>query len=232
MTREGLISEHAGTRHRPRPRPRHRPRPPVPLVALMVLALLFSFTWTLVSPAFQAPDEQSHFAYAQSLGERFALPGAAERQPFSTEHRHAVEAVNADQVAGSLPTKPEWSEDLEQRWRRDAAGDPGDDGGGAQSASSYPPLSYLWESLGYRLFASGDFFDTLFGSRLFSALSLPITVLGTWLLAGELLGRRRLLQLAAAAVPALLPMPAFVSGSVSPDGMLYALWSLALWLGV
>jgi 4-amino-4-deoxy-L-arabinose transferase-like glycosyltransferase len=211
---------------------RVRSRPPAALVALMAVAFILSLAWTLVTPAFQAPDEQTHFAYAQSLGERFALPGDAKRQPFSTAHRDAVKAVNADQVAGSLLTKPEWSEAVEARWRREAAGDPGDDGGGPQSASSYPPLSYLWESLGYRLFASGDFFDQLFGSRLFSALWLPITVLGTWLLAGELLGRRRLLQLAAAAVPALLPMPAFVSGSVSPDGMLYALWSLALWLGV
>ena len=55
-----------------------------------------------------------------------------------------------------------------------------------------------------------------------SALWLPITVLGTWLLAGEVLGRRRLLQTAAAAVPALVPMVAFVSSSVSPDGMLFA----------
>jgi 4-amino-4-deoxy-L-arabinose transferase-like glycosyltransferase len=211
---------------------RQRRRPPAALVALMAVAFILSLAWTVVSPAFQAPDEQAHFAYAQSLGERFALPGEAGRPPFSTEHRNAVKAVNADQVAGSPLTKPEWSEVIEARWLHDDAADRADDGGGPQSASSYPPLSYLWESLGYRLFSSGDFFDTLFGSRLFSALWLPITVLGTWLLAGELLGRRRLLQLAAAAVPALLPMPAFVSGSVSPDGMLYALWSLALWLGV
>jgi 4-amino-4-deoxy-L-arabinose transferase-like glycosyltransferase len=65
-----------------------------------------------------------------------------------------------------------------------------------------------------------------------SALWVPVTVLGTWLLAGEVLGRRRLLQSAAAAVPALLPMFTFISASVSPDGMMYALWSLALWLGV
>jgi 4-amino-4-deoxy-L-arabinose transferase-like glycosyltransferase len=57
-------------------------------------------------------------------------------------------------------------------------------------------------------------------------------VLGTWLLAGEVLGRRRLLQSAAAAVPALAPMVVFVTSSVSPDGMLYAAWTIALWLGV
>ena len=65
-----------------------------------------------------------------------------------------------------------------------------------------------------------------------SALWLPLTVLGTWLLAGEVLGRRRVLQTAAAAVPALAPMVSFMTGAVSPDGMLYAVSTLALWLGV
>jgi 4-amino-4-deoxy-L-arabinose transferase-like glycosyltransferase len=46
------------------------------------------------------------------------------------------------------------------------------------------------------------------------------------------LGRRRLLQTATAALPALLPMVAFITASVSPDGMLYAVWGVALWLGV
>src|SRR5262249_43835114 len=57
-------------------------------------------------------------------------------------------------------------------------------------------------------------------------------VLGTWLLAGELFGRRRELQLVAAAVPALAPMVTFISASVSPDGMLYATWTLVFWLAV
>ena len=65
-----------------------------------------------------------------------------------------------------------------------------------------------------------------------SALWVPISVLATWLLAGEVLGRRRLLQTSAAAVPALVPMFTFISASVSPDGMMYAVWTLALWLGV
>ena len=61
---------------------------------------------------------------------------------------------------------------------------------------------------------------------------MPVTVLATWLLAGELFSRRRILQTAAAAVPALAPMFTFISASVSPDGMMYALWTLAFWLGV
>ena len=54
-------------------------RVPPALGALMAVSLLLSVTWALVTPAFQAPDEQYHFAYVQSLAERQALPGDATR---------------------------------------------------------------------------------------------------------------------------------------------------------
>ena len=176
---------------RPAPSP-----PPVPLVALMPLALLLSVTWTLVTPAFQAPDEQSHFAYTQLLGETVRLPGDAAKPIYSAEHIRAPRRSTPTRSAAQPLTPPEWSERLERRWRSDhGARTLPATAAARSSASSYPPLSYLWQSAGYRLFASGDFFDKLFGARLFSALWLPVTVLGTWLLAGELFGRRRVLQL-------------------------------------
>ena len=135
-------------------------------------------------------------------------------------------------MASQLPVKPEWSDALEQRWKADSAGAPSDDGGGRSPAYNYPPTAYLWQTLGYLAASGGTLFDELLGARLMSALWVPVTVLATWLLAGELLGRRRILQTAAAAVPALAPMFTFISASVSPDGMMYALWTLAFWLGV
>ena len=59
-----------------------------------------------------------------------------------------------------------------------------------------------------------------------------VTVLGVWLLAGEVFARDRLAQLVAAGTAALAPMIQFVSASLNPDAMLYAAWSIALWLGV
>ena len=68
--------------------------------------------------------------------------------------------------------------------------------------------------------------------RIASLLWLLVTVTAVWLLAGEVFGRDRLLQLAAASVAGLAPMMTFLSASVTPDAMMYALWSLVLWLGV
>jgi 4-amino-4-deoxy-L-arabinose transferase-like glycosyltransferase len=143
-----------------------------------------------------------------------------------------IAAVHSDQVAAQKVVKPEWDPLLEQDWAATQARAPDSDGGGPGPATAYPPTAYAWQALGYAAASGDSVFDELFGARLMTALWLPVTVLFTWLLAGEVFGRRRLLQTVAAAVPALAPVPAFVSASVSPDGMLFAIWTIALWLGV
>jgi 4-amino-4-deoxy-L-arabinose transferase-like glycosyltransferase len=207
-----------------------RGRVPGPLVALLAATAVLALAWVLLVPAFQAPDENAHFAYVQSLAERFALPGDPARPVFSQEQVRGADALNADQVAGQAAVKPEWSPEIAAG---SVARDPAltrDSGGGPTPAAANPPAAYLWEALGYQL--GGGLFGHVDGARLASAVWLLVTVLAVWLLAGEIFGRRPLMQLAAASVPALMPMVVFVSTSVSVDGMLYAMWSLALWLGV
>ena len=207
---------------------------PIPpgLGALLATSTVLAVLWACLTPGFQAPDEQRHFAYVETVGSRLALPGDEKRAPMSTQLDRGMEAVNSNQVAGQSRVKPEWDESVEREWLEIDATAPRDDGGGPNPADAYPPVSYAWEAVGYTAGSGGSLFDELLGARLLSALWLPVTVLATWLLAGEVFGRRRLLQTAAAAVPALLPMVAFITASVSPDGMMYAVWSLALWLGV
>lgn len=212
---------------------RHDPgRVPVPLACLVAAALLLGVGWAFTTPAFQAPDEQYHFAYVQSLGERGSLPGAPGQRPISAEQLSGAATLNADQVAAQRDVPPEWSPSAQARWDELGPGFDRADGGGPNPAAANPPVAYLWALLGYEIAAGDDLFARLTAARLLCVLWLGVTVLGTWLLAGELFGGRRPAQLAAAAVPALLPMVGFVSASLSPDALLYALWSLALWLGV
>jgi 4-amino-4-deoxy-L-arabinose transferase-like glycosyltransferase len=188
-----------------------------------------------VTPLFQAPDENSHFAYVQRLAESFQLPGSPARPTASTEQNVAAAVSNADQAAAQLPVRMEWSARAYDRWRVRAATfthAARANGGGANPASTNPPLYYLGEAAAYRLAQGGDLFTRVLFLRLASVLWLLGTVVGVWLLVGELLGRDRLLQLVAAGTAGLLPMLVFVSASINPDAMLYALWSFALWLGV
>ena len=233
------------TRTPPRPTrvaeaPRHRTalsavRPPGALAALLVLTAIVGVAWALVTPAFQAPDENSHFGYVQSLGERFALPGDPQRDRTSTEQDLAASLSNSDQAAQQLLARMEWSSRAYDRWRAAAARLPHrarTDGGGPNPASSNPPLYYLYEAAAYRVGEGGDLFTRLELMRLASVLWMLATAVGVWLLAGEIFARDRVLQLAAAGTAVLLPMVGFVSASLNPDAMLYAAWSFALWLGV
>ncbi len=110
----------------------------------------------MLVPAFNAPDENAHFAYVQSLGEQFVLPGDPSHPIFSQQQFQGADAVNSDQVAGQKFVKPEWSRAVERDWKAGEADRPRDDGGGATAAAANPPAAYLWDSLGYRAAASGD----------------------------------------------------------------------------
>lgn len=215
--------------------PRARRRPPPALVSLLGATFVLAIAWALLTPAFQAPDENSHFGYVQSLVEGPGLPGQAGRPLFSSEQTLAASQSNADQAAAQPSVKMEWSPQVYERWRAaDSALPDGSrsDGGGPNPAASNPPLYYFVEVPAYAAARGGDVFDQLLAMRIVSLLWLLVTVTAVWLLAGEVFGRDPLLQLAAASLAGLAPMMTFLSASVTPDAMMYALWSLVLWLGV
>jgi 4-amino-4-deoxy-L-arabinose transferase-like glycosyltransferase len=212
-----------------------RRRPPAALTALIVASLTLAFAWAFLSPPFQAPDENSHFGYTQTFAETGDLPGNPLKGAFSTEQTEAGSASNSDQAAAQRTVKMTWDRTAYEKWLRDDAAFPlknRKDGGGLNPAASNPPLYYVIEAVPYLAVHGSDLFARLLAMRIVSALWLGLTVLGAWLLAGEVFGRDRLLQLVATGLVALAPMMTFVSSSVSPDAMLYATWTFALWLGV
>jgi hypothetical protein len=203
-----------------------------PLAALLAAALVLGVAWAFITPPFQAPDENAHFGYVQSLVETGDLPGQAGKLPYSTEQEHAMSDSNSVQAAGSRVTKMEWAPAAWERWlERDFGAAERADTGGPNPASANPPLYYVVETLAYRAADGGNLFARLLALRLLSVLWLLVTVAAAWLLALELL-RDRLLALAAAGVAALAPTVTFVTASVTPDAALFAAWTLALWLGV
>jgi 4-amino-4-deoxy-L-arabinose transferase-like glycosyltransferase len=206
---------------------------PRPLSALLGAVFVVAMTWALFTPPWQSPDETQHFAYVQTLGERFVLPGDRSHHPLSREQALADNASRSGREA-RIPGV-EWDGGAFDRWRRAASALPAEarrDGGGPNAAAANPPLYYGYEAIAYGATSATSIFGRLYAMRVWSALLLLVTTTAAWLLAGELLGRSRQLQLTAAAVVGLAPMTTFMTASVNPDAMLYALWSLALWLGV
>ena len=208
-------------------------RVPAALAALLAVVVVIGITWALLVPPWQAPDENTHFGYAQSLAERLALPGDTHRAPSSTDQNLADAAVGADRLAfHSLEVRPDWSAKDYAVYLAATRHDPArSNGGGPNPASSNPPLYYLYGGLAYWATYGSNAFGRLYAMRLWGVGLLLLTVIGAWLLAGEVLERRRIIQLAAAAAVGLFPMEAFISTSVSPDALMVPLWTFALWLG-
>jgi 4-amino-4-deoxy-L-arabinose transferase-like glycosyltransferase len=206
---------------------------PGPLATLLVIVVAVGLAWALLVPPWQSPDELNHFAYAQSLAERFALPGDPHRGIYSTDEVLGARAVGASTLSfWPKEVKPDWSVQDYRSYLAEARQDPSrSDGGGANPVAYEPPLFYLYSDLAYWATYPGNVFDRYYAMRIWGVSLLVLTVLGTWLLIGEAIGRRRLPQLAGSAVVGLLPMEAFISTSINPDALMIVLWTLAFWLG-
>src|SRR5690348_908176 len=103
------MAEALTTRRLPRGLARRRlprVRVPRPLAALLGATLLLGVAWALIVPPWQAPDEQLHYGYVQSLVDGPGIPGRAGRLELSTEQSLAMSASNSDQTAAILQTKP------------------------------------------------------------------------------------------------------------------------------
>ena len=207
---------------------------PRPLVALLGAVAIAIVAWALLVPPFMVPDEAQHFGYAQSLavnGER--PPVGREKDPeLSTEVRTARVVSRTTIVLTDTQYKPSWERIAEKAWNEHHGEFADDDIVKLGPQANHPPLYYAYEVVPYAAASGGDLFDRLFLMRLWSGLLMLVTTSGAWLLIGELTRNDRLLQLAGAACVGLQPMATFVSAGVNPDALLFASYSMALWLGV
>src|SRR5256885_1645916 len=204
-----------------------------PLAGLLVAVAIIGTTWALLVAPWQSPDEIWHFAYAQSLAERSALPKTAGGTSFSTAETTAAQADNAGLVPFySTEVRPSWSAADVKRYHRALSAHPSrSDGGGFNIEASNPPLLYLFDDLAYWASSSDDPIVQLYAMRVWNVTLLLAVVIGAWLLAGEVLGRIRLAQTACAAAVGLIPTQTFIVTSVNPDAMLVPLWTFYLWAG-
>lgn len=221
----------AGSRHSTRTLRSTVAAVPAPLAALVAIVVIAGIAWALFVPPWQSPDETPHFAYAQSIAEKLAVPGKGPHT-YSADQQLADLAVGGSAVAfRSTQIRPDWSKHDEALYLAAAGHASRSDGGGSNPAASNPPLYYVYADLAYWATYGGNAFDRYYAMRLWDVSLLVLTVIGAWLLIGEVLGPRRLPQLAGSAIVGLLPMNTFISTSVNPDAMVITLWTFALWLG-
>ncbi len=197
----------------------------IPLAAWLcaLVACLNAASWSLITPPFQAPDEQAHFAYVEQLARNGRLPTSS-TQEFAPDEVLALEDLN---VAGvSLqPQHHTIASEAQQRrleggMARAATG-PLTDKGAAGVAASQPPLYYALETIPYAV-AGGGVLDQLALMRLLGALMGGVTVLFVFLFAREALPAVPRAWTVAGLGAALMPALGSISGAVNPDAMLCA----------
>jgi Predicted membrane protein (DUF2142) len=199
------------------------------------VAIVNAVAWSLITPAWNGPDEPDHFAYAQSLAERGQVPDkqAGDSPAFSAELTAALDASRTYSVVALGDTKPPWLPIDERRYQ--ARADPGagaeDNGGGyLVSTSSHLPGYYALVSAGYLLGDSGSTFTELALMRLISALLAGVAAACAFATVLELLPGRRGFAAAAGLLVAFQPMVAFMFGVVNNDAGVNAVAALLVYL--
>lgn len=209
-----------------------------PLAAILVFACLQSIAWSIVIPAFQAPDEDAHFAYTQQLVERHRVPSTATPgSPYSTEFIVATTWGNLEPTRGDPQARTAWSTAEENAWQdseKALTQAQRADGTGGNPAAQNPPLYYAYASVPYWIglhTSSASFFTRLELMRLANIPLYLATILFTWLLTTEVL-RRWWCATVAASVVALQPKFGYIASGVGPDVALAAEWSAFIFVGV
>jgi 4-amino-4-deoxy-L-arabinose transferase-like glycosyltransferase len=215
-------------------------RAPAPLLVLLVVAVVEAVAWAVVLPPLQGPDEISHLAYVQRIVENHDIPwqpngeSGTPTSPYSTELGVASVETGVDELAGNVAARPQGTKLDERQWDATEArfGRAERRNGGFTSAMKNPPAYYLYSAVPYALSSGLGLFDQMFVLRLANIPLLLAMIVFTWLLAGELFGRRRGLQTLATAVVALQPQLVQLAAVINPDVALSAIFTAGLYLSV
>ncbi len=202
--------------------------------ACALVMLANGLAWSLITPPFEVPDENAHYAYVQQVAERGTVPRLVLPEgALSPAQDTMLGAVLFYQIVGERPNPSPMSY-LQQRaveaTERERLSSRGS--GDALSATNNPPLYYALEAIPYKLAASGSVLDRLAAMRVLSALMGALTVLLIYLFLSELLPAHRWAWTTGALVAAFQPLFGFMSGGVNNDNLLYlaaagVLWGLA-----
>jgi 4-amino-4-deoxy-L-arabinose transferase-like glycosyltransferase len=189
-----------------------------------LVAFLNATAWSIVTPAFQLPDEQSHYAYTEYLAEHGRPPDLELGDRYSTSQAIVMARLRFDELQFQADNGTIWTAAERARLERDMAQTPGrsEGNGDAQAVGGEPPLYYALEAIPYKIGAGGTVLDRLALMRLLSALLGGVTVLLTFLFLREALPGSRWLWTVGALGVAFQPLFGFITGGVNSDALLYA----------
>lgn len=201
-----------------------KPLSRIPRGALVcgLVALLNAIGWSILTPAFEAPDEPSHFAYVQELAHAHRVPPTG-----SPSYSRAETVALLDLRVGTVRWSPERhgieSAVEQQSLERDLTRGLSSRGAGPVGvAASQPPLYYALELAPYALGSVGSLLDQLALMRLVSAIMGALCAMFVFMFVREALPSSPWAWMAGGLSAAVAPLLGFISGVVNPDAMLLA----------
>ncbi len=208
-----------------------------PAVAIVLIAFANAASWALITPAFNAPDEPDHFAYAQYFAETGHAPERVPgpRPPYSTDQTMALNAVNVFSQVALPDGRPPWLGVQQSAWEHEVAttAHPADNGGGYTTAAApHQPAYYALLAPAYLAVSSQSIYSQLTAMRLVSALLGALVALCAFGVIREVLPRQPAAALAAGLLVAFQPMFGFMAGAVNNDNGINAAAALALYLTI
>jgi 4-amino-4-deoxy-L-arabinose transferase-like glycosyltransferase len=194
-----------------------------------LVACLNAVCWSIVTPPFEVPDEPSHFAYVKQLAETGELPSSSS-QELSHEETAVLEGLHVPEVVLRPQNHTIATPAEELVLHQDLS--PANASHGSPTAgvaASQPPLYYALEAVPY-IVAGGNVLDRLELMQLASALFAGLTALFAFLFVREALAGPAWSWTVAGLAVALAPLLGFMSGSVNPDSMLFAVAAAVFYL--
>jgi 4-amino-4-deoxy-L-arabinose transferase-like glycosyltransferase len=191
-----------------------------------LVAVLNCVAWSLITPAFQVPDEPDHYAYVEQLATAGRPPAndpeAISR--FSSSEQAALVSLGTERVRFHeyVPSITAQAQQNMLMDRLDARPSRGDGTGVSLAGSPQPPLYYALQIPAYAMGAVDSPLLSLQLMRLLSALLGGVTVLCIFLFLREALPAHPWTWTVGALGVAFQPLFAFISGGVNPDALLFA----------
>jgi hypothetical protein len=190
-----------------------------------LVACLNAVCWSIVTPAFEVPDEPSHYAYVKQLAETGSLPTSGSGD-YSYEEVVTLDALRYYKVR-QQPQDHTIATRLEQGvLERVLHAAPRSSEKGSRAAgvaASQPPLYYALETIPYAL--GGTLLARLQLMRLMSALMAGLTAMFAFLFVREALPAERWAWTVGGLAVALVPLLGLMSGAVNPDALLFTISS-------
>ena len=205
-------------------------------ITVTLAAFLNAAIWSIVMPAFNAPDEAAHYAYVESLGEHHRLPYKDPSRPGGSYSAEALLAIQytALHVTQHPEIKLPWTRLEQSQWARANSTvrerQPDLVGGGYTAARAYSPFYYVLDLPAYLAVKGSDVFTRLGLMRLVSALLAGLTALAAFLFVRELFPTRTWAAALGGFAVAFQPMFAQMGGAVNNDILLFLMATLELYV--